>query len=143
MTVALVSSAAAVQADGYVLDYERVHCKAIDPVYDDADPDGNGGDLMALYVDQQVDQLVFRVGMFMMRTLDGRGDWFREAGTEIVILADYAPGGRTSVPGVPGATAPVAWDCAVRARYTARGSFEATTLTPTEQPLFIDYTRYL
>ena len=137
---ALSSNASAVEADGYVLDYERIHCKAIDPVYDDADPEGNGGDLMALYVDQQEDGLVFRVGMFMMRSLDGRSDWFRDAGTEIVIFADYRDGGATSVPGAPSAAAPLEWDCAVRAGYAERGSFEAALLTPVgraieEEPL--------
>jgi hypothetical protein len=132
VTLAVLStgSPAAIEADGFVLDYEAVHCKAIDPVYDDTDTDGNGGDLMALYVDQQTDRIVFRVGMFMMRSLDGRSDWFRDAGTEIVVLMDYAPGGAVAVPGAADATAPFEWDCAVRAGYAERGAFGATMLTP-------------
>ncbi|MBD3368264.1 MAG: hypothetical protein GF405_08885 [Candidatus Eisenbacteria bacterium] len=130
VALASVAGAASIEADGYVLDYEGIHCKAIDPVYDDTDPDGNGGDLMALYVDQQVDRLVFRVGMFMMRSLDGKSDWFRDADTEIIVCADYAPGGVMDVPGVDGARVPLSWDSAVRMGYDDRGGFSASLLTP-------------
>ena len=119
-----------IEADGYLRDYEAVNMKAVDPVYDDLDPDGHAGDIMAFNADQNVDRLVFWVGMFMMRSLGGKHDFFREAGTRVYVLMDYADGGTTALPdGIAGA-APIAWDLAVGVGWGDRGEPEITAFTP-------------
>ena len=128
--LALPVRAAGIAADGRLDDYSAVHCKAIDRVYDDTDPEGSAGDLMALYVDEQTDRLVFRIGMFMMRTLDGARDEFREAGTEIYVFLDYDEGGTMDLPDGLEGRVPLAWDRAVRAAYSGRGAFDAEVLAP-------------
>ena len=85
---------------------------------------------MALYVDQNVDRLVFRVGMFMMRSLDGKHDWFREAGTEIYVFLDYEEGGTMEGPRGTGRRVPLLWDAAVRLGYNGRGAFGAEAIDP-------------
>ncbi len=125
--LAAAAGASVVTADGRVDDWEGIHCKAIDGIYDDADPSGNGGDIMALYVDQQEDALVLRVGMFMMRGLDGRTDWFKDAGTELYVLIDYESGGTMSLPDGLDARVPIMWDAGVRMGYEGRAGFAASS----------------
>ncbi|MBN2564320.1 MAG: hypothetical protein JXB46_01275, partial [Candidatus Eisenbacteria bacterium] len=119
-----------IDADGYLKDYKAINFKAVDPVYDDADPDGNAGDLMAFYADQGVDRLVFRVGMFMMESIDGSGDCFRGAGTRVYVFADYEDGGTMAIPDGVGGRVPIMWDTCVRLGYGDRGSFEETAFAP-------------
>ncbi len=127
IALAAACSSAAVRADGVVDDYEAIHCKAIDGIYDDADPAGHAGDIMALYVDQQEDALVLRVGMFMMRGLDGRTDWFRDADTELYVLIDYESGGTMILPDGLDARVPMMWDAGVRMGYAGRGEFVSSS----------------
>ncbi len=124
-TSELPPPAGGIEADGYLADYEAIHCKAIDGIYDDTDPVGHAGDILAFYADQNVDRLVFRVGMVAMRSLDGERDWFREAGTEIYVLLGYAEGGTMGMPGGLDRRVPVRWDAAVRLAYGDDGEFEA------------------
>ncbi len=125
-----------IEADGYFGDYEAINCKAIDGIYDDADPDGHAGDLLAFYVDQNVDRLVFRVGMVMMRSLDGLHDSFREEGAEVFVLMDYADGGTMELPDTRDLRVPLLWDAAVRMGHSERGEFEAVGFMPgREEPI--------
>jgi hypothetical protein len=127
---ARAAAPAEIEADGYLLDYQAVNCKAIDGIYDDSDPAGNAGDLMSFYVDQNVDRMVFRVGMFMMRSLDGRHDEYREAGARTYVLVDYRDGGTMELPdGIEGLV-PVRWDVAVRLAYDERGEFGGAVFGP-------------
>jgi hypothetical protein len=123
-----------IQADGYVGDYTALHCKAIDAIYDDRDPVGHAGDIMAFYADQKTDRLVLRVGMFMMRSLDGRTDYFREAGTRVYVLMDYEDGGTMEMPDGVAGRVPILWDAAVRVGYGARGVFGGDVLAPGGSP---------
>ena len=130
LAVALPSEAA-VRADGDVSDYEAVHCKAIDAIGDARGQTGWSGDILALYADEQADRLVLRVGMVMMRGLDGRTDWFRDSGTTLLVLLDYGPGGTMDLPGGVGRRVPLLWDAAVRLGYgDERGGFEAASFVP-------------
>ncbi|MFH1690321.1 MAG: FlgD immunoglobulin-like domain containing protein [Candidatus Eisenbacteria bacterium] len=115
-----------IEADGDLRDYEAVNCKAIDAVYDDADPVGHAGDIMAFYADQGEDRLVFRVGMFMMEMIDGSGDCFRREGTRIYVLVDYEDGGTMTMPDGVARRVPIMWDTCVRLGYGERGAFEET-----------------
>jgi hypothetical protein len=127
---AAAAGASVIEADGYFGDYEAVNCKVIDAIYDDADDESNAGDLMALYVDQGEDRLVFRVGMFMMEQLDGSGDSFRREGTDVYVFADYTDGGTMAVPDGVDHRVPLLWDVCVRMGYGERGSFEEVVFAP-------------
>jgi len=129
-SAALAAAPEEIDADGYLLDYETVNCKAIDGIYDDADPAGSAGDLMSFYVDQNVDRIVFRVGMVMMRSLDGQHDYYREAGTRTYVLVDYRDGGTMELPDGIDGIVPVRWDVAVRLAYDDRGEFQGAAITP-------------
>lgn len=124
----------AVEADGFLDDYTRLNCKAIDPVYDDLDPSGNAGDIMAFYADQGVDRLVFRVGMFMMESIDGSGDCFRREDARIYIFADYQSGGTMALPDGIESRVPLMWDVCVRLGYGPDGAFEETVYGPDLRP---------
>jgi hypothetical protein len=117
-----------IEVDGRFDDWEAINCKAIDGIYDDHDPVGNAGDIMAFYADEQETRLVFRVGMFTMTGLGGGGDCFREAGTDIYVLLDFAPGGTMEMPGRIDHRVPIMWDTAVRLGYGDRGEFEVVAL---------------
>jgi hypothetical protein len=122
----LTAPAGGIEADGYVWDYAAVNCKAIDAVGDAA----AGGDIMAFYADQNVDRLVFRVGMYMMRELNGRRDSFLECGTRVYIFADYRDGGTMEAPDGLDRRVPLLWDVAVGMGYGDSGEFEAVTYGP-------------
>jgi len=125
-----VAAQTTIEADGFLRDYEAVNCKAIDTIYDDADPDGNAGDLMAFYADQGEDRLTFRVGMFMMEMMDASGDCFRQAGTRVYVLVDYRNGGTMALPDGLVERVPIMWDACVRLGYGERGEFEEAVYAP-------------
>ena len=97
----------AIEADGYLKDYEAVNCKAIDAVYDDADPDRTCRRHHGPLRGPERGRLVFRVGMFMMRdvrrdaaTASGRPD------TRVYVLVDYEERRHDGLPdGLPDARA--------------------------------------
>ena len=116
-----------IEADGHFDDWEAINCKAIDGIYDDHDPAGDAGDIMAFYADEQETGLVFRIGMFTMTGLGGGGDCFREAGTDIYVFMDFVPGGTMEMPGGIDHRVPIMWDAAIRLGYGERGEFGAAT----------------
>ena len=122
----VASPTGGIDADGYVWDYAAVNCKAIDAVGDAP----VAGDIMAFYADQGTERLVFRIGMFMMESLDGRGDAYRGAGTRAYVLLDYRDGGTMAAPDGIDGRVPIRWDAAVRLGYGPDGEFRADAIGP-------------
>jgi hypothetical protein len=99
-----------IQGDARV--WQRENVKALDKVYDGASGRAAVGDLMGFYFDQEVDRLSFRVSLF--RPI-GKPETkpVLDPGVRVFVLMDYAPGGRTDLPGGTTGTSPIAWDRAV------------------------------
>lgn len=92
--------------------WQRVHAKALDPVFDGAEGRAAAGDLMGFYFDQEVDRLSFRLNLFRAPGTSETDPVLPE-GMRAFVLLDYADGGSTALPDGIRGDAPFAWDRAI------------------------------
>ncbi len=86
--------------------------KGIDDV-NDVPAGFEGTDILTFYFDEKPDELAFRVSLVQMRDPATGEAYFAREKTLIVVLFDYADGGRSDLPGGLAGRASIAWEEAV------------------------------
>ncbi|UCF78913.1 MAG: T9SS type A sorting domain-containing protein [Candidatus Eiseniibacteriota bacterium] len=85
------------------------------------------GDILSFYVHDGRDYRNFRVSLVSMKDLRSGEDIFHEHGIRVYVLADYSPGGTSSLPDGLKGQAPFEWDESVEIRPGTEGGVVRVT----------------